>query len=184
MTRPAPWKRSTRRERFARRQEFKAMDAARLAANRPVNARMAARRRAVLKLRRAEAGDPNVRPLTPIELRALGRPEDEIAEAEARIVEEAEARENQRRAAEFAKIDREWTPSPRSTVPKPDVAADQLDDIQRVADRHARRPLKPTPAPKPAPEAPPPIRYFLSVEQYRALDAGLRLRRLLSAAVQ
>jgi hypothetical protein len=168
------------------------MDAARLAANRPANAKMAARRRALQKVKRMEAGDATVRPLTVIELRALARSAEEVAAAEQRVVEEAEARENQRRAAEFARHDRameraaEREAKRLAAAPPPfDPAQAQLDDIQRIADRQARRPLKPTPdAPKPAPAPPPPIRYFLSVEQNRALDAGRRLRRLLADAAE
>jgi hypothetical protein len=168
--------------RFARRQEFKAITEAYRAGNRPINRLMAAKRRARGKLKRLATGDATVRPLTVIELRALGRPADEIAAAEARIVREREEKEDRERAAGFAKIDREWTPSPRSTAPQPDAAQTQLDDIQRVADRQARRPKKAPPTPEPTPEPPPPSVYFLTPEQLRSVDAGRRLRHLLDEA--
>lgn len=112
MTRPAPWKRSTRRERFARRQEFKEITEAYRAEQRPINRVKAARHRALQKLKRVEVGDLTVRPLTVIELKALGRPADEVEAAERRIVREQEARENQARiagldpAAAAAELDR------------------------------------------------------------------------------
>ena len=78
MTLPAPWKRTTAAERRQHREEFDALrervDASpAMAAYRAENRRKAAAQRARVKLRRMQAGDPKVRPLTMAERAAISR---------------------------------------------------------------------------------------------------------------
>jgi hypothetical protein len=118
---------------------------------------------------------------------AVGRPEHEIAEAEARIAAEREEREDRKRAAEFAKVDGAMQRAvereeKRLAVPRIELAQAMLDDIDRVDRRNARRKAKPTPPPEPAPAPLPSSWNLLTPEQYREVAVGRRLRHLLSEA--